>query len=315
MKLSIVIPAYNESENIQNTLTELFCVIGKIPEIKTVEAIIVDDHSSDATYKTVNELNDPRVVCMRLSKRSGSHVAIRAGLKEARGDAVLCLSADGQDDPSCLALMLERWRQGAAIVWALRKTRSGESWYIRKAARLFYKLLIMLGGNGSTDIDISRATFFLIDRNVVQAIDTCSERNTSVFGLIVWLGFSQDFVEHEHRSRRFGTSKWNLVKRLHLASDWIIGFSGLPLSLIFVIGIFIVIIGFLHSLYITIDVVMGNPLQGWACVMAAILLLNGVLMIMLGVIGEYLWRNLDESRKRPLFFIEKRFSAKKERLQ
>jgi len=147
---------------------------------------------------------------------------------------------------------------------------------------------------------------FLMDKAVVNAINNCPERNTSTFGLVLWLGFKQDFVEYERRSRRFGRSKWSFAKLLHLASDWIIGFSGLPLTLILAGGILVTALGFFYAIFLVINVIMGNPARGWAFVMAAVLLLSGVQMMMIGMIGEYLWRNLDESRKRPLFFIEKR---------
>jgi len=135
MNLSVVIPAYNESDNIYSTVTEILSIADKISGIGKTDIIIVDDHSSDGTYDSVVKMGDPRVKCVRLSRSSGSHVAIRAGLKEASGDAVLCISADGQDDPACLKAMLEKWRKGAHIIWALRKTRDNEPWYIKKPAR------------------------------------------------------------------------------------------------------------------------------------------------------------------------------------
>ena len=306
MNLSVIIPAYNEFENIKNTISEIFSVTDKIPEIKKAEVIIVDDHSSDNTYDSVVGLGNPRVKALRLSRRSGSHIAIRAGLKEAIGDAALCISADGQDDPSCLGAMLEKLRKGANTVCALRKNRSNEPWYVKRPARFFYRVLILLGGAGGTDIDVSRVNFFLMDKVVVKAINNCPERNTSTFGLVLWLGFNQDFVEYDRRARRFGKSKWSFTKHLHLASDWIIGFSGLPLTLILAGGIIVTALGFFYAISLAINVIMGNPARGWAPVMAAVLLLSGVQMMMIGMIGEYLWRNLDESRKRPLFFIEKR---------
>ncbi len=306
MNLSIVIPAYNESDNIKDTVAEFFAVTGKIKKIDKVEVIVVDDHSADNTYDKVVELGNPMVKCVRLSRNSGSHVAIRAGLKEAAGDAVLCISADGQDDPSCIEKMLEKWSKGAYTIWALRKSRKGEPWYISKPSKLFYKLLIWLGGADGANIDISRATFFLLDGTVAKAINNCSERNTSIFGLIAWLGFSQDIVEYEQRARKFGKSKWSFAKRLHLAGDWIIGFSGLPLSLIFLGGLIVAMLAILYAFYIIMNIFMGKPIQGWAIVLEAILLLSGVQMIMMGIIGEYLWRNLDESRKRPIFFVEKK---------
>lgn len=307
MNLSVVIPAYNESSNIKITLAELLSTIERTPDIDKVQIIVVDDHSSDETFDIVAQVNDPRISCLRLSRRSGSYTALRAGLKEADGDAVLCISADGQDDPSCIRAMLKKWRNGARIVWALRKSRKDEPWHIKKPAEMFYKVLGWTGGHSDSPVDLSRADFCLLDRIVVDAINTCDERNTSIFGLIIWAGFTHDFVEYERRKRMFGRSKWNFQSRMNYAKDWIIAFSGLPLKLMSVMGILVAILGFLYAVYIIIDVVFfSKPVEGWASTIVTVLFLGGIQMIMLGIIGEYLWRNIEESRKRPLCFIEKK---------
>lgn len=305
MKLSVVIPAYNEKDNIKSTIDETLEVVDTISDIDDVQVIVVDDHSDDNTFEVVKSFNEESISCVRLSKRSGSHTAIRAGLNISKGDAVLCISADGQEDVGVIEQMTDKWRNGAKIVWALRRHRDNESWLIRKPAQLFYCLLSWLGAGVSKEIDLSRADFFLLDRKVVEAIKQCAERNTSLFGLLVWIGFCQDFVEYDIRQRRQGKSKWNFSSRCHLAKDWIVAFSGLPLKLMTLLGLFIASVGFLYALFIVAVAILGNPVTGWASTMVVILILGGTQMTMLGVIGEYLWRNLDESRKRPLFFIEK----------
>jgi len=305
MNLSIIIPAHNEAENIKNTINEAFSVTDKISEIKKLEVIVVDDHSSDSTYAGVVSLGDPRIKCIRLSRNSGSHTALRAGIRKASGEAVLCISADGQDDPSCLKDMLEKRKEGAAIVWALRKSRKNESWYVRKPAELFYKILFYLLSAAGSKIDLSRADFFLLDRIVADAINACPERNTSLLGLIAWLGFNQDFVEYERRRRLSGDSKWSLTSRFSLAKDWVIAFSGVPLKIASLAGILMSIVGALGAVYIIIDsLFFSNIVAGWTTVVVLILLLSGIQLTILGIIGEYLWRNLDESRRRPLYFIE-----------
>lgn len=306
MNISIVIPTYNENENIKLTVQELIGIISKMSGIDKLEIIVVDDHSTDNTFDVIKKMNDSRVKCLRLSRRCGSHTAIRAGLRETRGDVVLCISADGQDDPSCLNNMLEKWHNGARVVWALRANRHGDPWHIQIFAKLFYKLLIWLGGAGEINIDISRANFCLLDRVVSEAINRCSERNTSLFGLIIWLGFNQDYVEYQRRKRKVGKSNWNFMMQLRLAKDWIVGFSGLPITLIIIIGIIVTAVGFLYALYLAISFIQDKALQSWSLIMASILFLGGIQMIILGVIGEYLWHNLDETRHRPLFLIEKR---------
>lgn len=306
MKISIVIPTYNESDNIKFTIQEIFMILNKISDINRVEIIIVDDHSSDITFAVIKEMNDLRVKCLRLSRRCGSHTAIRAGLRETTGDVILCISADGQDDPVCLINMLEKWRSGIHVVWALRVNRQIDPWHTQVFAKLFYKLLIWLGGGGRTNIDISRANFCLLDKIVVEAMNKCQERNTSLFGLVTWLGFNQDSVEYQRRQRKHGKSNWNFMMQLRLAKDWVVGFSGLPLTLIFVSGILITLTGFFYGLYLIINLIQGRAINHWLVVMTSILFFGGIQMIMLGIVGEYLWHNLEEARHRPLFLIEKR---------
>lgn len=303
--LSIVIPAYNEQDNIKITIEEISDIVSTISEIKKFQFVVVDDHSSDNTYDIVSQIKDPRIVCLRLSRQSGSFTALRAGIAEAKGEVILCISADGQDDPSCLRYMVEKWRNGANVVWALRKNRDNEPFHVRIPAQLFYRLLKWLVGHKDTVIDLSRADFCLLDRRIIDAVNVCSEKNTSLFGLIAWLGFSQGFVEYERRERRYGRSKWNFRSRLDFAKDWIVAFSGLPLKLMSIVGFFVASIGFLYALFIIFGALfVGTPIKGWPSNMVVILVLGGLQMVMLGTVGEYLWRNLDESRKRPLYFIE-----------
>jgi len=305
--LSVVIPAYNEGNNIQGVIEELFSVIKKIPEIKKVQVIVVDDHSADATYEQILKLSDPRVICLRLSRRSGSHVALRAGLSLVKAQAALCISADGQDNPACLSEIVDRWKKGANVVWALRKDRNDEPWHIRRPAELFYKLLFLMLNTELRTVDLSRADFFFLDNKVVEAINSCPERNTSLFGLIVWLGFKHDFVEYLRRHRLSGRSKWNFRSRFHLAKDWIISFSGLPLKISSMVGMAMSVAGVFGVAYILIDKIFySNVVTGWASTVILILTIGGIQLTILGVMGEYLWRNLDESRRRPLFFIEKK---------
>lgn len=310
MNLSVVIPAYNESDNIRTTIQELLSVTKAITSVDNVQIIIVDDHSSDNTFDVVGQMAGPEISCLRLSRRSGSHTAIRAGLKEATGDVVLCVSADGQDDASCFEKMLAKWREGAQIIWALRNNREDESLYGKTSALLFYKILKWLGGHEDSNIDLSRADFYLLDRAVVDAINNCVERNTSLFGLIVWLGFNQDSVEYRRRSRRSGKSKWNFKSRMQLAKDWIVAFSGIPLRLMTAIGFLFSLLGFLFSLYNIALYLLSYAVQGWTSIMVGILVLGGIQMMMLGIAGEYIWRNLEESRQRPLYFIEKKTASK-----
>jgi polyisoprenyl-phosphate glycosyltransferase len=302
MFLSVVIPAYNEAQNIPRIVGELEKNIKSVAEVSRYEIIICDDHSSDGTFEEVKKLNKPEIKSIRLSRRSGSHAAIRAGLSVAKGDAALCISADGQDNPDALAAMIQKIKEGKQIVWGVRKSRN-EPFLNKQFAVLFYKLLSMFVAN-ENKIDLANADFYLLERKVVNAINSCPERNTSLFGLIAWLGFRQDSVEYERRERMSGKSKWNFNSKFHLALDWIMAFSGLPLKLMSLLGIVFAGLGFAYAVFIIIYTLLGYATPGWSETAVLILVIGGIQMVMIGVIGEYLWRTLDESRNRPLFFIE-----------
>jgi dolichol-phosphate mannosyltransferase len=304
MMLSAVIPAYNEAQNIPDTIPAVLDCLTRAAGGGEVEVLVVDDHSSDGTFEAVMTLGDARVRSIRLSRRSGSHTALRAGLWHARGDAVVCMAADGQDDPEALAAMAQQWRGGAQVIWGLRQRRDDGVLH-GLSARLFYLLLRLVTGRRD-GIDLSRADFYLLDRAVVDAVRTCHERNTSLFGLLAWMGFRQSAVEYTRRPRTRGHSKWSVRARWQLAKDWFIAFSGVPLKVATWLGLASSFAGLAYALWI-VWLVLGHDVhvEGWASLMVAVLVLGGAQLFMLGVFGEYLWRNLDEARARPNWFIER----------
>lgn len=311
MKLTVLIPAFNEASNIVATLNEVASVLDDISMVKSHEIIVVDDHSSDETYDIINDLDKENVNCIRLNKQSGSHTAIRAGLAFAKGDATLIIAADGQDNPQAFKDVLEKWYEGADVVWALRRERK-EPLSSKFFALTFYRLLKWVNQEDSARVDFSRADFFLLDRKATDAIVACNERNTSFFGLLNWIGFNHEQVEYDRRERRSGKSKWTFKKKLHLSLDWILAFSGLPLKLMTFVGFIVALLGFLYAVFLILkDLFIGTPIQGWSSLMVVILFIGGIQMIMFGVVGEYLWRNLEETRKRPLYFVERSTSDKK----
>ena len=302
MFLSVVIPAYNEASNIGRVLTELEETIKSCHDITRHEIIVVDDNSNDDTFGIVKARNKDNNHCIRLSRRSGSHTALRAGLKKAQGDVVLCISADGQDNPAVLISMTEKIKSGDHIIWALRSSRN-EPFLSRLFSNAFYKLLTWFTEQKSP-INLANADFYMLTRRVVNAINSCEEKNTSLFGLIIWLGFRQSYVIYERRERMSGKSKWNFKSRLRLAKDWIISFSGLPLKLITYIGISASVVGFMYAIFLFFYTILGYAKPGWAESVLLLLIGGGIMLVMLGIIGEYLWRTFDETRKRPLYFIE-----------
>ncbi len=305
MHLSIVLPAYNESANIVEVIEELCNTIEKTDLIHQYEIWVIDDHSEDDTFQKVKQFEKPNINALRLSRRSGSHTAIRAGIAQSKGDALLCISADGQDDATgILSEMVEKIKMGAHIVWGIRHDRQNEPFFVKFYATLFYNILFMFVKKENNDIDYARVTFYMIEKRVMKAINSCVELNTSLFGLLIWSGFRQEYVLYERRERLSGESKWNFRSKTKLAMDWIMAFSGLPLRFITYTGITFALTGFVYALFITILALLGQTTAGFAETVILILILGGIQMIMLGVLGEYLWRNLEESRKRPLYFIE-----------
>jgi polyisoprenyl-phosphate glycosyltransferase len=302
MRLSVVIPAFNEETNIGAIIEELTRNIQNCSEVDSFEILVVDDHSDDNTFEVVKELGVKNVNVIRLSRRSGSHKAIRAGLDHVQYDTVLCISADGQDDPDTLPRMLDKIKEGYHIVWALRGNRD-ESFFNKLFAEVFYKLLKLFVPT-SKQIDLSRADFYLLSPKVVKSIRQCRENNTSLFGLLIWIGFKQCGIEYKRRARISGQSKWTFKSKMNLAKDWVIAFSGLPLKFISVIGFITALIGLLYAILIFILAVLGKTTPGWAGITIIILIIGGIQMISLGIIGEYLWKNIDETRKRPVYFIE-----------
>ncbi len=303
MKLSVVIPCYNEADNISAIIAEVMARAKG--EVDQCEIVVVDDHSSDDTLGRAVATKGTSVRCLRLSRRSGSHIAIRVGLGAATGDVVLCISADGQDDPAGLPLMLKKWREGAQIVWALRRERNGEPFLQKCFAEAFYHLLRFFNRPEDPSIELSRADFYLLDRRVVNALLSCGERVTSLFGLIAWIGFRQDSIVYDRRMRTCGHSKWSFQRRVGLALDWMIAFSWLPLRLSSLLGVVIAAAGGLYAAFVVILKMLGGTIPGWSSVMVTVLVLSGIQLLILGTIGEYVGRGLDESRKRPIAFVER----------
>lgn len=304
--LSVIIPAYNESKNIMPVVREMENVISQHPEIGDHEVIVVDDHSSDETFRKVQALREEnrRVSGFRLSRRSGSHTALRAGISRSRGDVVLCISADGQEDPRALGEMLEKIKSGCHLVWAVRKDRK-EPLLSKFLAVFAYRLIRWFINSELSNVNLVNADFFMFSRSVAEAINRCPERNTSLFGLMLWLGFRQETVSYERRERLSGSSKWSFRNKVKLLADWVIAFSGIPLKFITWVGLSTAGLGFLYALFVVLySIFVGYAFPGWAATVLLILVLGGAQMVMLGVTGEYLWRNLDETRKRPLFFVE-----------
>ena len=302
--LSLVTPAWRETEN----LPKLHAEIVQVLDAAGIEWewIIVDDHSPDATWDTVLQLSlrDPRVRGVRLARNAGSHNATRYGLTQASGKTAAVLAADLQDPPAVLPQLLARWREGHRVVWAVRRHREGESRGTIIFSRLYYWLMRHVAG--MPQMPPTGADFVLLDRCVVDALSAFRESSANLYALIAWMGFDQASVEYDKQARLYGTSGWTLGKKLTLVIDSLTSFTFAPIRWMSVVGFLSTLFALGWAAVILRNAVYGHPVEGWTSVMLAILLLGGLQMIMLGVLGEYLWRALDESRRRPRHLVEHR---------
>jgi len=297
--ISIVTPAFNEAANLPVLYERLVAAMRDVGG--DWEWIVVDDHSRDETFAVIEALalRDARVRGFRLSRNSGSHVAITCGLHQVDSDAAVMMAADLQDPPETLAAMVARWRQGAQVVWATRRARPGDPSH-RGFAAVYYWMMRRLVG--MTEMPARGADFFLVDRVVVDAFRRFSERNVSVLALITWLGFRQEYVEYDKQQRVSGQSGWTLARKIKLVVDSITSFSGLPIRLCTYVGLMFL----MCSLVLVLFAVALLPQLGGGLllVLSLIVGLAGFQLVALGIVGEYVWRALEETRRRPPYLIE-----------
>lgn len=301
-RLSIVTPAYNEAANLR-ILHERLCSALAGCDVEW-DWVVVDDHSSDATFAVISEIaqRDPRVRGLRFARNFGAHTALAAGLHHARGDCVAALAGDLQDPPEAIPELLTKWRDGAQVVWAVRQAREGESQATVGFSRLYY--WIMRSIVGMKEMPATGADFFLLDRKVVEAFSQFNETNTSVLALITWMGFSQAQIPYDKHARLHGRSGWTLRKKLKLVVDSVTSFSYFPIRLMSLVGCCVALLGFAYALVVVVNAWRGSPAEGWSSLMVVVLVLGGFQMAMMGVLGEYLWRALDEARRRPRYLVE-----------
>lgn len=296
-RVDLVTPAFNEASNLAALHERLTASLDRLGV--DWRWILVDDHSSDTTFDVLREIarKDSRVGGVRLSRKSGSHLAIACGLHHATAEAVIVLASDLQDPPEVVAGLVEQWMHGAQVVWAVRRERPGERGSMRAFARLYYWLMRRVVG--LREIPAAGSGFFLLDRRVVEAFRAFRERNTSVLALFSWMGFRQAFIEYDKQPRRHGKSGWTLRKKLTLVVDSVTAFSGAPLALAGWAGVTSLTLG----VFVAACTAFGLSLSS-AWTLPVVLSLGGLQLLALAVAGAYLWRALDESRARPAWMVE-----------
>ena len=292
--ISLITPAFNEGSNLPMLHERLTSVFRQLDW----EWIIVDDHSRDNTFEVIERLVaiDPRVRGIRLAYNSGSHLAFTCGLRHASGEVAALMVADLQDPPELLIQMLERWRSGVQVVWAVRRHQPGDG----SGTQLYY--WIMRNLVGMNDMPATGADFFLVDRVVIDAFLAAADRHVSIFALMMWLGFRREFIQYDKQPRTRGRSGWTLTKKLKLVVDSIVGFSDFPIWWLTYAGVAALVVALVPAV---VAVVAYSGLNAALLLLAALVIgLFGCHLIALGILGHYVWRGLDAARKRPLYSIE-----------
>ena len=306
--ISIITPFLNESQNLPVFRDRVNALLNTLPG--RGEIVLVDDHSSDESpqfaKRWANE--DPRVRYVRLSRNSGSHAAIAAGLACSTGDCAVMLAADLQDPPEIVQRLLSQWQQGSDVVWAVRVAREGEKWSTKALAATYYWLMRRVA---LPNMPAKGADFLLMDRKVIDAYNAIGEKNTSVLGMILWMGFRQSFIPYVKQARHGGRSKWTFAKKFKLFVDSVVSFSYVPIRAMSLVGLGMALVGFLYAVFVVVGRLGGwvDTGTGFAALMTVVLVGQGVIMGMLGVLGEYVWRAYDEARGRPRYIIEEQVRA------
>jgi len=300
-KFSIIAPIYNEIGNIPKLYDRILDVMEQTGE--SWELIMIDDGSQDGSTDLIRNLHskDPRIRPVIFTRNFGHQIAVTAGLDYSRGEAVVIIDADLQDPPELILEMIEKWREGFEVVYAVRSEREGETWFKEFTASLFYRLIYRI-----TDVDIPMDTgdFRLLDRKVVDVMGHMRERHRFLRGMSVWVGFKQTGVKYRRAARFTGQTKYPFRKMLKFATDAITSFSYFPLQLSMYLGFLAASIAILAIPVVIILRASGSQaFFGQATTLISVLFLGGIQLISLGILGEYIGRIYDEAKGRPLYVV------------
>jgi polyisoprenyl-phosphate glycosyltransferase len=252
--------------------------------------------------------NDRRVRGVRLSRNMGSHIAMRCGIKLARGDLIGFIAADLQDQPDIIVEMVAELRRADVnVVWATRERREGTTLADRLFSWSFHAMMSRIMDR--KDMPPMGADVVLFDRRVADALHGLRESNANMFALIQWAGFRQSYLSYVKRSRRHGSSGWSFRRKVKLVIDSIVGFSYAPIRAMSLLGIVTAFAAFAYGIGVIVNYFLGAPVEGWSSLMIVVLFVGGINLMAMGVLGEYVWRALDEIRGRSLFLIEAEFGA------
>ena len=299
--VSVVVPVYFNAETLPALLDKLRAVAAELPGLD-FEYVFVDDGSGDRSFAILRRAAgaDPRVRALRLSRNFGSNAAILAGLTHARGDACVVIAADLQDPPELIPELVHNWQAGAKVVLAARRDRDDpfpSRLFAATFNRLFRKLVF-------ADFPPNGFDFLLMSRRVARLLVDMGERNSYIFGQVMWVGFERRIVYYDRAARAGGQSRWTTTRKIKYCIDAFTAFSYMPVRAASTLGILFAVTGFLYALVVASFRLLGWIQEpGFSAIMIAVLILSGTQLVVTGLIGEYLWRVLEEARRRPPFIV------------
>ena len=307
-KISIVIPVYYNSDTLMLLYEDMKAKI--LGELGDYEIVMVDDGSGDDSWSVMNKIRelDDNVKCVKLSRNFGEHAAILAGLSNCTGDCAVTKQADLQEDSELILRMYDKWKEGNKVVLAVREERD-EPALKKFFANLYYSIV-----RSVIDKKMPKGGFdcYLLDRQAIEVLLRLDEKNSSLSLQVLWMGFKSDNVYFHRKDREVGKSRWTLSKKIKLVVDSMMSFSYFPIKFMSGMGTVMAILAFIWIICVIAEYFYtGTPVRGWSTLMCLVLFSTGMILLMLGVLGEYLWRVLDASRKRPVFIVDSVVESKK----
>jgi len=301
--LSVVVPCHDEADGLPTLHARLSTVMNALA--LSWELVCVNDGSTDATLAVLRRLRaaDARMTVINLSRNFGKEAALTAGLDHARGEAVIVIDADLQDPPELIPELVARWRDGFDVVYAQRRRRDGDGWLKRATARGFYRLMSRVGG---VRLPRDVGDFRLMSRRATDAVLTLREHHRFMKGIFAWVGFPSVAVPYDRAAREAGSSSWSYWRLWNLALEGITSFTTAPLRIATYVGLLVALVALLYGVFLIVHtIVMGASVPGYPSLMTVVLFMGGVQLMTLGILGEYVGRVFNETKRRPLYLLER----------
>lgn len=300
-KISIVVPVYWNSDTLEMLYEDMKAKI--LDKLGDYEIVFVDDGSGDNSWEIMNKIRerDKNVVCTRLSRNFGEHAALLAGLSVCTGDCAVTKQADLQEDSTLILDMYESWKRGNKVVLAIRRSRD-EGAVKKFFAGMYYRIVRKLINK---EMPKGGCDCYLVDRQVIEVLEKMDEKNSSLTLQVMWLGFRSEKIYFDRKNREVGKSRWTFSKKFKLVVDSMMSFTYVPLRFMEVTGVLFGLFSIIGMISVIHEkLTEGTPILGYASLMCVLLFSSGLTLLMVGIIGEYVWRALEESRNRPAFVID-----------